>query len=64
MRFIRGYETISGMLKHPKITVVQLNCKKCITKGPMDTLLEGCPWDAIDMLPLEAYEKEYGTLPY
>ena len=30
----------------------------------MDTLLEGCPWDAIDMLPLEAYEAEYGTLPY
>ena len=22
----------------------------------MDTLLEGCPWDAIDMMPVDAYE--------
>jgi ferredoxin len=41
-----------------------IGCKKCISKGPMDTFLEGCPWDAIDMMPLDQYEAEYGTLPY
>ena len=41
-----------------------IGCKKCITKGPMDTLLEGCPWDAIDMIDLAEFEEEYGTLPY
>jgi len=41
-----------------------IGCKKCITKGPMDTLLEGCPWDAIDMMPVDAYEAKFGTLPY
>ena len=41
-----------------------IGCKKCITKGPMDTLLEGCPWDAIDMVSLEEYEEKYGVLPY
>lgn len=41
-----------------------IGCKKCISKGPMDTFLEGCPWSAIDMLPLEEYETEYGELPY
>ena len=41
-----------------------IGCKKCISKGPMDTFLEGCPWDAIDMIPIEAYELEYGSLPY
>lgn len=41
-----------------------IGCKKCITKGPMDTLLEGCPWDAIDMVPLEEFEAEHGALPY
>ena len=30
----------------------------------MDTFLEGCPWDAIDMLPIDTYEKKYGELPY
>ena len=30
----------------------------------MDTFLEGCPWDAIDMVPLDKYEAEFGTLPY
>jgi ferredoxin len=41
-----------------------IGCKKCTSKGPMDTLLEGCPWDAIDMMPLEEYEETFGTLPY
>jgi ferredoxin len=41
-----------------------IGCKKCISKGPMDTLLEGCPWDAIDMVGLEEYEEKFGELPY
>ncbi|CCQ91847.1 putative Ferredoxin [Nitrospina gracilis 3/211] len=41
-----------------------IGCKKCVSKGPMDTFLEGCPWDAIDMLPLADYEKKYGEMPY
>jgi ferredoxin len=41
-----------------------IGCKKCITKGPLDTILEGCPWDAIDMIPIDEYEKTYGELPY
>jgi ferredoxin len=41
-----------------------IGCKKCITKGPMDTLLEGCPWDAIDMVSLQEFESEHGELAY
>jgi ferredoxin len=41
-----------------------IGCKKCTSKGPMDTYLEGCPWDAIDMLTLEEYESRFGVLPY
>ena len=41
-----------------------IGCKKCISKGPMDTFLEGCPWDAIDMVPLDEYEAKFGSLPY
>ncbi len=41
-----------------------IGCKKCTTKGPMNTLLEGCPWDAIDMVSLEDFEAENGELPY
>ena len=41
-----------------------IGCKKCTSKGPMDTFLEGCPWDAIDMMPLEEYEETFGALPY
>ncbi|NIQ01397.1 MAG: 4Fe-4S ferredoxin [Nitrospinaceae bacterium] len=41
-----------------------IGCKKCTSQGPMDTFLEGCPWDAIDMIPLKEYEGQYGELPY
>ncbi len=43
--------------------LVCIGCRKCITKGPMGTLLEGCPWDAIDMVPIAEYEETYGKLP-
>ena len=41
-----------------------IGCKKCISKGPMNTLLEGCPWDAIEMVPLGEFETEHGVLAY
>lgn len=41
-----------------------IGCKLCISKGPEGAFLEGCPWDAIDMVPLAEFEAEHGTLPY
>ena len=35
-----------------------IGCKKCISKGPDDTFLDGCPWDAIDMVPLAEVEEK------
>ncbi len=41
-----------------------IGCKQCISKGKDGIYLEGCPWDAIDMVPLADVEKIYGTLEY
>ncbi|MEE2823055.1 MAG: 4Fe-4S ferredoxin [Acidobacteriota bacterium] len=41
-----------------------IGCKKCISNGPEGTFLEGCPWDAIDMVALKNYEADHGSLPY
>ena len=41
-----------------------IGCKKCISKGPLDTFLEGCPWDPIDMVGLQEFESEHGELAY
>ena len=41
-----------------------IGCKKCISKGPKNTYLEGCPWDAIDMVPLAEWEGKHGVLAY
>jgi len=41
-----------------------IGCKKCTSKGPMGMFLEGCPWNAIDMIDLGDWEKENGELPY
>ena len=27
-----------------------IGCAKCAAKGPDQILLDGCPWDAIDMV--------------
>ena len=37
-----------------------IGCKKCISKGPDGTFLDGCPWDAIVMVPLAEWESEHG----
>ena len=31
-----------------------IGCKKCVSKGPDGAFLDGCPWDAIEMIPIEA----------
>jgi ferredoxin len=41
-----------------------IGCKLCTSKGPDGAFLEGCPWDAIDLLPLAEFEAKYGKLPY
>ena len=41
-----------------------IGCKLCTSKGPDGAFLEGCPWDAIDMVPIAEFEAEYGTMPY
>ena len=30
-----------------------IGCQKCISKGPDGAFLDGCPWDAIEMVPTE-----------
>lgn len=41
-----------------------IGCKKCVSKGPNGSFLDGCPWDAIDMVALDQYQAKYGELPY
>ena len=38
-----------------------IGCKKCISKGPDDTFLDGCPWDAIEMTPIAEVEQQLGV---
>ena len=41
-----------------------IGCKLCTSKGPDGAFLEGCPWDAIDLVPLAEFEAKFGSLPY
>ncbi len=41
-----------------------IGCKLCTSKGPEGAFLDGCPWDAIDMVDLSQVEAEWGPLPY
>ena len=41
-----------------------VGCKKCISRGPAGTFVEGCPWDAIVMIPTSEWEAANGKLPY
>jgi ferredoxin len=41
-----------------------IGCKLCTSKGPDGTFLEGCPWDAIDMVPTAEWEAKHSALPY
>jgi ferredoxin len=41
-----------------------IGCKKCTSKGPDGAFLDGCPWNAIDMVDTKEWEAEHGQLPY
>ncbi len=41
-----------------------VGCRKCISRGPEETFLEGCPWDAILMVPTSEWEEQHGFLPF
>ena len=38
-----------------------IGCKQCVSKGPDGTFLDGCPWDAIEMLPIAEVEAKMGV---
>jgi ferredoxin len=38
-----------------------IGCKKCTSKGPDGAFLDGCPWDAIEMIPIENVEAMLGS---
>jgi ferredoxin len=37
-----------------------IGCKLCTSKGPDGTFLEGCPWDAIEMMATDEWEAKTG----
>lgn len=41
-----------------------IGCKKCTSKGPDGSFLDGCPWDAIEMIDTGAVETIYGAMRY
>lgn len=41
-----------------------IGCKKCTSKGPDGIFLDGCPWNAIDMVDTAEFEAAYGELAY
>jgi len=40
--------------------VLCIGCKKCVSKGPDGAFLDGCPWDAIEMVAIEQVEAMIG----
>ena len=38
-----------------------IGCQKCTSKGPDGTFLDGCPWDAIEMVAIEDVEAQLGV---
>jgi ferredoxin len=55
---------------HPPFGRIQVDpllcigCKKCTSKGPDGSFLDGCPWDAIIMIDTTEVEAEVGVMPY
>lgn len=41
-----------------------IGCKKCTSKGPDGAFLDGCPWDAIEMVEIGAVETLYGHMRF
>jgi ferredoxin len=40
--------------------VLCIGCARCTSKGPEGAFLDGCPWDAIDMVDTGQWEAEHG----
>jgi ferredoxin len=40
--------------------VLCIGCKKCVGQGPYGAFLDGCPWDAIEMIATEEVERRTG----
>jgi hypothetical protein len=41
-----------------------IGCQKCTSNGPDGAFLDGCPWDAIEMIPTDDWEAMHGiSLP-
>jgi ferredoxin len=38
-----------------------IGCAKCTSKGPDGTFLDGCPWDAIEMVETSEWETAHGV---
>ncbi|MFN8624813.1 MAG: 4Fe-4S ferredoxin [Candidatus Binatia bacterium] len=41
-----------------------IGCRKCTTRGPEGLFLDGCPWDAIAMVPTGEWEQAHGVMPF
>ncbi len=54
-------------LDHPPFGRIEVDpytcigCKKCTSKGPDGSFLDGCPWDAIEMVPITEWETVHGV---
>jgi ferredoxin len=44
--------------------ILCIGCKKCVSKGPDGSFLDGCPWDAIVMVDIADVEKAVGAMSY
>lgn len=62
MVMVRDEET--GFYRIEVEPLLCIGCKKCTPKGPDGAFLDGCPWNAIDMVDIKEYEAEHGELPY
>jgi len=49
-----------GRIEVDKTTCI--GCAKCTSKGPDGTFLDGCPWDAIEMVAIEQWEAGRGIV--
>jgi ferredoxin len=56
--------------EHPPFGRIQVDpqlcigCKKCTSKGPDGSFLDGCPWDAIEMVDIPSVEALYGKMTF
>jgi ferredoxin len=48
-----------GRIEVDKSTCI--GCAKCTSKGPDGMFLDGCPWDAIEMVAIEDWEAQHGV---